>query len=452
MQIEVAFYISLAFAAVMLTGWILSVRAKRYYQDAYIKAASQLESAQQLRAETENLRDSYIKRYEAEKEERLAAERLAVQYRQQVESLKEQQAKELEIRKQHEEAARASILKAGAEMSSKLLEDHKREAKQQKEETEQRIRKTTEDLHRQYQTITSSVESLTQNVKDMEVVRRALLHPTGAGSLGEITLENIFKNSSLREGEDYALQYAMKGEKGNALRPDAAVFLPYDSALIIDSKASKFFIDMAQMQDGSEEKLLAEKQLKASMQQHLKSLVVRDYQYGLSKTEGKHQRTGQVSVLMFLPTEAALETMRRIDPYFMQNAQKQQINPVGPSGLVNILQLSKMHISTAQQEKNVGQIMEDVGRMVKNLATLHKYSDELGGHLERALNKYNQFSKSFNRNFVSSVYKLEHHGVHAPKNKEFYRLKQYQFITQDIEMDAVETEKPKVKQLELAEE
>ena len=69
---------------------------------------------------------------------------------------------------------------------------------------------------------------------------RALSSPGGAGQVAEIGLANTLKSFGLEEGRDYrAAIHAPRRGNGPAPRPDAVVFLPGNSALVIDCKASK---------------------------------------------------------------------------------------------------------------------------------------------------------------------------------------------------------------------
>ena len=63
----------------------------------------------------------------------------------------------------------------------------------------------------------------------------------------ETVLENTLKSFGLTAGIDFVLQQTFGSEDGSRLRPDAIVFLPADSVLVIDSKASKFLLELAQV-------------------------------------------------------------------------------------------------------------------------------------------------------------------------------------------------------------
>src|SRR3546814_9339456 len=91
------------------------------------------------------------------------------------------------------EAAKAATLETGKQLSSMLLETHKREADEQKKLCEEKVKQTTEGLLLQVTVITDTVTCLHQQVgarrKTIEDVQRALSHPGGAGRSEDLTSE-----------------------------------------------------------------------------------------------------------------------------------------------------------------------------------------------------------------------------------------------------------------------
>ena len=165
-------------------------------------------------------------RSEAEKRAALALQR--------VETMERQMADWEKTKAETIEAAKAAALASTREMSSKLLEDHKRESESANKVAEERVKKTTEDLQKHFNDVVKSVASLKDQVSEsrerVETVWRALSNPGGAGYFAEIGLENTLKSFGLEAGRDFAMQYTISGDaEGKRLRPDAVVFLPGDA-------------------------------------------------------------------------------------------------------------------------------------------------------------------------------------------------------------------------------
>ncbi len=111
------------------------------------------------------------------------------------------------------EGANAALAESATKLSSKLLEDHKREAIAAKEDSEKRVKKATEELFKQFETVSNSVASLNDRVgrndAQVETVQKALSSPGVAGQLAEIGLENSLKSFGLQSGRDYIIQQTL---------------------------------------------------------------------------------------------------------------------------------------------------------------------------------------------------------------------------------------------------
>ncbi len=421
----------IATALFAITSIVLGV----FYARARIGAEKYIEqtrTVQDMLEQTVTTRDHISERLMDSQQALAAAD-------QSITNLKQQREEWERLKDQHLEASKASILKAGSDLSNKLLEDHKRESEAFKKQNQQKIAQETEKLHKQYEQVFGSMETLHAQVKDMGEIRQALLEPSGAGALAELTLENLFKASSLQRGRDYELQYHLKSKQGKDLRPDAIVFLPDDNLLVIDSKASKFFMENARA-NSDEDKAQATQEMKKTMRAHLKDLTVRDYEHIVH-----HDQTitsNHVMMLMFLPTDAALESLLEADPTFWHDAHKAGITPVGPAGLTQCLMRAHLQVGQLEQQKNILEIRDAVLKMLKSVATLHGHSEKMGKQLKSTLTHYNNFAKSFNSSFTRNIREIEQLGIESPQSNKVNKLEQYQLITDNIEGNAEEVIKP----------
>lgn len=425
---------------------IVASAATYFIVKANIKAKLEVKSA--LLDEARKERDSLKEEQKESEQTLLAIERELSAKTQEIRDLTKQMEDWEKVKEEHMKAAKSSAVEASRELSNKLLDDHKRELEEAKKESEKKVKETTEQLHKNFQNVFESMKSFSDRLKSAEettdVVRRALLSPSGAGNLAEITLENILKSSGLTEGQDYIMQYFISNEDSKNSRPDAVIFLPGNNVMVIDSKASKFFQEIEEADE--EDKKALEAQLKQTMNNHLKDLVKRDYTKAIRQ---ESQRDVQhVMALMFLPTESALEKLRKIDSSFMEKAWKDDIMPVSPTGVINMLLQAKMIISNARQEQNAKVIIDEVKNLIGSVASLYEYSDKLGTSIKSTFDKYDKFAASFNRTFLSKVKKLEKLGVSSNKNTQ--RLKRYHVddVTNLIEGESEELIEKEIKELE----
>jgi DNA recombination protein RmuC len=347
--------------------------------------------------------------------------------------------------------AKAAMFEAGSLLSKELLATHNREQEIASKSQEERIKITTEALHQQFTRVVASVSALGEQVqhsgKVVDVVRRALLSPSGAGSLAEITLENLLKASGLVGGKDFFLQHSLFAEQTETrLRPDAIVYLPSDHYMIIDSKASKFFVELASIENGDDGEI--KKKLMQTMHMHLKALASRDYKTAFEEVFRKAKEgaiSGQyISTIMFLPSDTALETLLKLDANFMSKAWELGIFPVGPAGLINILSHARFHIMESRRSENYEVILEEVKKLLASLATVQEHGARLGKSLQSSLNHFDKFAGTFNGTLLGRARKLHTLGISQTKGKmaDFLPLERYQLVNQTLEQAPEWVEEP----------
>jgi len=337
--------------------------------------------------------------------------------------LKQQEIRNFELRasdweKSRHEAitqAKAAIFETASTLSKELLESHKKET----QESETKLSNTTLKLQEQFEKIVNNVSILNNDIKSskesVDHIKAALLSPTGAGNLAEITLENILKASGLHPNRDFIMQYSFStiSQDKSTLRPDAVVFLPNDNIMIVDSKFSKHFSEITHAQDPESLKKIEDK-IKATMRQHLKSLSDKNYSHFL-KENLVDRKIGHISNIMFLPSESSIEKLSNIDKDFVSLAWEKNIFPVGPSGLLNLLIQAKLQISAYTQSENQLLIVDEVKKLLNSVAQLYEHTKKLGSSLHSTTNNFDKLAGSFNSNFLPKARALEKLGINNTK-------------------------------------
>ena len=346
-----------------------------------------------------------------------------------------------EAQKKFMDGANAALAESATKLSSKLLEDHKREATAAKEDSEKRVKKATEELFKQFETVSHSVASLTDRVgrnNDMvETVQKALSSPSGAGQFAEIGLENSLKSFGLQSGRDFIIQQTLETDDGRSVRPDAVVFLPSDSVLVIDCKASKFLFDLAAAKKENE-KQTASDNLRRTMRMHLRTLSSRDYE---SAIQADYRRTGKANEIrrtlniMYLPNEGAIEKISEIDPGFATEAAKKQITVVGPTGLLAIIAFARIDIDLGQQAENQKKIVDATRVLLERTAIMLEHAGRVGRGLKTASSNYGKWLSSINSSLLPATRSLEKLGVRTGAKKLPNQLPSFQVI--DNEADAL---------------
>lgn len=318
------------------------------------------------------------------------------------------------------QAARAAVLSTATELSSKLLEDHKRETAEARKEAEERVRKATEDLFRRMEDVTKSVAVLDRQVdatRDrMETVWKALSSPGGAGRFAEIGLENTLRSFGLEKGRDYLVQAPVEGSR---LRPDAMVLLPGDAVLVIDSKASKHLLDLAAAEGGPDEEE-AWRGIARTMSAHLKSLADKNYRGEILAGYRQAGRSGAIQRIvsvMYLPNEGALEKLRRADPEFTTRARRCEISIAGPEALGCLIAFASIQIDFARRIDNQEQIVEATQGLLDSICVVVEHVEKLGRGLRAAATSYVDLVGSMNGRLLPRARGIIAKGVKPARSK-----------------------------------
>jgi len=357
-------------------------------------------------------------------------EREKAMLEQKLNDMKEYMLDSERVRKEALENAKAAIFDAGAKLSRNLLDEHKKEAEAARETVNKQFTETTSKLYENFENITKTVSILKEQVNEsrstVDIVQKALFSPTGAGSLAEITLENLLKNSGLLDKKDYFMQYHTPGIN-QTLRPDAIVFLPGGNVIVIDSKASKFFMEIAAAIT-EEELEIATFKLKTSMRNHVKTLYNKDYKDAIKQL--LDHKVNHISTIMFLPSESALEKLQQIDNEFILKAWEQNIFPAGPTGLVNILSHAKYQISQSEQNENYQAILSEVSSLMTNFVSLYDHARKVGSNIQSAMVNFDKFAGSFNSKILAKARKIISLGINLQGSKTLpTTLERYQIIS-----------------------
>lgn len=321
------------------------------------------------------------------------------------------------------DATKAAVLEPAQSLSSKLLDDYKRENAEAKKESEARLKELAQPLVEHATKLNEAVAVLHGQIQDkgrtLDTVMRALSSPGGAGQIAEVGLANTLKSFGLEEGRDYILQFQAPGEtSGQRLRPDAVVFLPGDTVLVIDCKASKAVLEIAEA-EGKTAEAAAYARLAATMNQHLRALASKDYQSAVLAAFRDAGRAGAIDRMlsvMYLPSEITLDKLCRADRDFRRKAQDVNIIPAGPGTLHAIVAFAASDIRRQRQAENQARIVETAGVLLDRVRIALEAAVKVGKGIEAAASSFADFANSVNRRLLPQASKLGKLGVQTLKS------------------------------------
>jgi DNA recombination protein RmuC len=207
---------------------------------------------------------------------------------------------------------------------------------------------------------------------------------------------------------------------GSSLRPDAVIFLPQDMVMVIDSKASKFLLEIA---EAEEKGVVADELLKGfaqTMNKHLNDLRTKDYEAAIRAAFEGSGRSGAISathIIMCVPSEAAITHLKQADGQLLQKAEKLGIIVASPASLFGLLSLARHNLGLVRQSENHDRIITNVRQLMDNIIVMLSHAEKVGKGLENASKHYGSFSASINRNVLSKMRQLTGFGIVPAKSK-----------------------------------
>jgi DNA recombination protein RmuC len=239
--------------------------------------------------------------------------------------------------------------------------------------------------------------------------------------MAEIGLNNTLETFGLVAGRDFLLQHTIDGnEEGSRLRPDAVVFLPGQSVLTIDCKASKHLLEIADT-EGTAGESDTYARLAGTMNQHLKALASKDYASAYRETcrrAGKGDRVHRAINIMYLPSEVAVERLAKADPEFMRKAAREQIVVCGPTGLMAYIGFASVEIDLGRQAENQEQIVSGAQRLIEAIGVVVGHVNGVGRGIKTAADSHMKMVKSINGRLLPRGRELGKLGVRMPRGKD----------------------------------
>jgi len=223
----------------------------------------------------------------------------------------------------------------------------------------------------------SAMNSLnTDLVGQTRAISRALNNSKERGNFGEVQLENLLKNSGLKEGFDYVSQRA----SSETTRPDIKLFLPDNVVLFIDSKVPfDSFLAAHDTENEDQQRELMKKHV-ADVRSHIKKLADKDY-----------QQTGDSPnyVVMFMPFDSLLVEALKTDSQLLGYANEMGVSLASPLTLWPILQNIKYVIGLQRYATEIHDFKKLAAKLLKNLNNVQSAIEKVGSNIKTLVKTYN---------------------------------------------------------------
>ena len=308
--------------------------------------------------------------------------------------------KRAEARFRESEATGEAKIKALLSPVGERLEKYERQV----ETLEKQRADAFSSLNREIELMRNSQEQVR---KEAERLGNSLTNaPKARGRWGERALQNVLEQCGLAEHTDFHLEHSVETEAGR-LRPDAIVNVPGQKKLVIDSKVSLNAYQAAfEADDDAERKRHLDLHAK-SMRGHVQTLGSKAYQNQFEDAPDY--------VVMFVPGEHFVAAALEHDPELWDFAFSNKVLLATPTNLVAI---ARTVAQVWRQDKMAAEAQE-IGRMgaelYDRLRVAADHMKRVGGGLETAVNNYNKFVGSFERNVLTSGRRMAEKGIEVGK-------------------------------------
>ena len=263
---------------------------------------------------------------------------------------------------------------------------------------EEQVGKIEKDRSEAYGTLTSLIDQMrtgqervsTETAKLVSSLRNA---PKARGRWGEQQLKNVLESCGLSEHVDFVTEASVSTEDGR-LRPDAIVKIPGGRSLVIDAKVS--LNDYQDAFNAGDETIRDVSMARhcASMKNHIDGLSRKAYWDQFDEAPDY--------VIMFVPGEHFLAAALEHEPHLWDFAFEKRVLLATPTNLVAIARTVAgvwRQEGLAREAKQIGQLGKE---MYDRIAVAAQHLKSVGSGLNSAVNNYNKFVGSFERNVMST--------------------------------------------------
>ena len=232
--------------------------------------------------------------------------------------------------------------------------------------------------------------------------------PKARGRWGEQQLRNVLEQCGLAEHTDFATEQSIETDEGR-LRPDAIVRVPGNKLLVIDAKVSlNAYQDAYEAADDAARSKALDAHV-VSMKTHIQMLGAKSYQSQFEEAPDY--------VLMFVPGEHFVAAALEQEPELWNFAFERRVLLATQTNLVAIART----IAQVWRQDGLAKEAREIGRMggelYDRLAVVAEHLKRVGSGLNGAVENYNKFVGSFERNVLSAGRRLKDKHIEIGKRE-----------------------------------
>lgn len=399
-------------------GWFLGARVVSARHEGHVEAGVQLRAMlDEVVKERDGARD-HLARLETSLEER---ERSFEAQKSVLMHAKEDLAAQFgEIGQQMLRTAQAQFLQRADERFNQAGEKSEEKLRALMQPVDERLKayeaqvaKVERDRVEAYGNLQGLIGEMKQGQERVQLEAAKLVNslrnaPKARGRWGEQQLKNVLESCGLSEHVDFITEVGVVSDQGR-MRPDAILRVPGGSSLVIDAKVSLNDYQDAFATNDDHARLTAMTRHCVSMKNHIDGLSRKAYWDQFDDAPDY--------VIMFVPGEHFLAAALEHDPLLWDFAFDKKILLATPTNLVAIARTVASvwrHEGLAREVKQIGALGKE---MYDRIAVAAQHLKSVGSGLNSAVNNYNKFVGSFERNVLSTGRKFAELNIETSRHE-----------------------------------
>lgn len=263
--------------------------------------------------------------------------------------------------------------------------------------------------------------------KQTQALVNALKSPNQRGRWGEVQLRTVLERSGMLPYCDFVEKDAATTDEGRRLIPDVRVRLPNDACIVIDAKVP---IDayLKWTEAGSAERDGLLRDHTRQVREHVRALAAKSY--------WSRFQPAPEFVVMFIPSESLFYAAMQTETSLFDDAIALRVVPASPLTLIALLRTIESAWQQQRLTENAEQIRELGKELYDRLATMAEHVAQVGSHLKKAGQTYDDFIGSLESRVLVSARKFRDLGVSATKE-----------IPEDLPPAQIEVREPRAPEL-----
>lgn len=278
---------------------------------------------------------------------------------------------------------------------------------------EEQVGRIEKERTEAYGSLTGLIDQMRQGQERVQSEAARLVNslrnaPKARGRWGEQQLKNVLESCGLAEHVDYVTEASVTLEDGR-LRPDAIINVPGGRSLVIDAKVSLNDYQDAFNADDDAARDVAMARHCASMKAHIEGLSRKAYWDQFDDAPDY--------VIMFVPGEHFLAAALEHEPQLWDLAFEKKVLLATPTNLVAIART----VASVWRQEGLAREAKQIGALGKEMydriAVAAGHLKSVGSGLSSAVNNYNKFVGSFERNVISTGRKFAELNIETGKRE-----------------------------------